>query len=352
MTMPYLHDVFAAAVHYGCRVDWIRLVNNMADHGVQPTVTSLQYRLWELAGKGQRGETWKPWRCDKYVGWTTGQWSIGWHGLDYMVEVRSEPAHQAWIDYAKSFSRCTRLDVAYDLAIDVNGDCLADVMKYWFHKSKVYRRRSNLDPIDYEHREGDGKTWGLGKRSSSAFFRVYNKSAEQDWPILPEVGTIWRIELECKRGRAQFFHDKAKTFDGPYLAAKTALYTYLKSFMFCADDLAWGTVRDLPYKRKEKRNVEKTLKWLERSVRPAIDKLIEAGYAPEVLGNLDLLEVMDQGGPIYGETGRISEHVVSHEGIGAVAGEIWATGPIGASSPWCWGCDTACIECGGCGEGS
>ena len=155
MTMPYLHDVFAAAVHYGCRVDWIRLVNNMADHGVQPTVTSLQYRLWELAGKGQRGETWKPWRCDKYVGWTTGQWSIGWHGLDYMVEVRSEPAHQAWIDYAKSFSRCTRLDVAYDLAIDVNGDCLADVMKYWFHKSKVYRRRSNLDPIDYELREGD-----------------------------------------------------------------------------------------------------------------------------------------------------------------------------------------------------
>jgi DNA relaxase NicK len=248
----------------------------------------------------QRSGVWKHWKCDKYTGWTLGQYSIGWSGPDYMVEVRSEPAHEFWLNYHGLFSRCTRLDVAYDIAIRDTGFCLADMMKEYFHRSKKYRKGTNNDPIDYEHRVGVGKTWGLGKRSSSAYFRCYNKTAEQGWPMNKQVGIIWRLELEMKRGRAQYYHDQSKKVDGPYLAAKTALYSYLKHFMFAPDALSWDCVRTLPYKRKNESNVEKTLAWMKSKVRPSIDRLVEAGYAADVLDNLDLLELMQEGGPIYG----------------------------------------------------
>ena len=331
-----LHGVLEQSTKYGCRVDWVRLVNNMGDHGVKPTVTELQYRLWELAGAGERQGTWKPWRCDKYVGWSLGQWSIGWSGQEYMVEVRSDPAHQFWIDHARHFSRCTRLDIAYDIGIADSDFCLADMMKEYFHASKKYRKRSNLDPIDYGHYVGRGKTWGLGKRSSSAYFRCYDKSEEQKWPIIGGVGRIWRLELECKRGRAQFYHDKAKGVDGPYLAAKNALYSYLKHFMFCPDALDWGNVYNLPYQRKDKSNVEKTLNWLERNVRPALDRLIDAGYAPDVLERLDLLETFDEGGPIYGETRRSDVDEISHRATEPITWEIWGTGTPPGGVSWDW----------------
>lgn len=300
MKNPDLYEVLARSTHYGCHVDWVRFVNNRGEHGLDFDVRSMQHRLYELIGAGERKGTWKMWKCDKYVGWSLGQYSIGWSGGEYMVEVRSEPAHQFWIDYHRLFSRCTRLDVAFDVGIADIDFCLADMMKGYFHRSKKYRKGSHLDPIDYEHRVGVGKTWGLGKRSSSAYFRCYDKTSEQGWPVAGGVGRIWRLELEMKRGRAQYYHDQSKKIDGAYLAAKTALYSYLKHFMFAPDALDWGCVRNLPYRRKDGSNAERTLNWMHSKVRPAIDKLVAAGYATDVLENLDLLELLDEGGPIYG----------------------------------------------------
>lgn len=296
-----LFDVVDRGIHYGYSVDWIRLVDRMSVFGLKPDVAALQGWLLDLMPVEQRKDVWRPWRCDRFVGWSRGQWAVGHCMGEVMVEVRSGAADAAYHRLFPLFKRCTRMDVAYDIGLENDRLDLARMMRHRFHSTKSMRGGKENDPIDYEHRVGKGKTWGLGKRASSKFFRCYDKSAEQDWPILEGIGRIWRLELEIKRQLCQRVHEEVRRRGSVRGPTSAILSRYLSDYGLSGDALRQTARYGIPFKRKDASSAERTLRWMREKVRPAIDKLIQEDYAGDVLDALDLLELMDTGGPIYGE---------------------------------------------------
>lgn len=134
----------------------------------------------------------------------------------------------------------------------------------------TYRGNNKITLIE----SGTGDTFYCGSRESEAFIRIYDKSSEYG----EDLGRVWRIEVEYKRGLAQ------------------GVANYLAEYGIAGiEELIWSEMRtkDLPVPAiPSKVNIvrgmitvsssEMKLNWLGRQVEPTVRFLRRLGLESEV----------------------------------------------------------------------
>jgi hypothetical protein len=228
-------------------------------------------------------ETWQG-----YLGRKTGSFFVGEREQGYCVRVSGSLAHLAFTSIYRIGMHASRLDVAvtawYTPSISGIGINALSSARF----AKLSGRVRN--PVRITHYEDDtgGFTLYLGRRSSKAYARLYNKEIESADEYYKGA---WRYEVEL--------HNEAATSTAIQLLSPlfpieeticSIVWTYWhsKGVLPQFDALAQGLEVVLP--RREKTTIDKSLAWLETQVRPTVAKLIALGYTDAVLAALGLPE--------------------------------------------------------------
>ena len=170
--------------------------------------------------------------------------------------------------------RVTRIDLRVDVIIphadvDVAG--------------RGYAENSDCDRPSYrliDKSASDGQTLYIGSMSSERFARLYDKGAERG----QAAGFIWRYEVVVRKPYAGAVYEQVSA--GGLKAIPGLVYGWFDErnvkpiFEADAAGLASTDARVT--------TVEARLAWLRKSVRPAVMKLIQSGYAEEAVEALGI----------------------------------------------------------------
>lgn len=181
--------------------------------------------------------------------------------------------------------RVTRLDIAVTVLLSVSTR-LGDRAYLRLCDPKTNRRFKAKATVI--HGSDKGCTVYVGSRGGkNSFGRLYDKgiqSKETD-----EDGVIWRYEVQLKGGAAQNAYDRFELQRLPLDDLTSAVHQWFTERgvepVFSPTSSKANFQRD---KGSSSGNVDKKLKWLERSVRPVITELRLAGYSDRVYNNLGL----------------------------------------------------------------
>lgn len=181
--------------------------------------------------------------------------------------------------------RVTRLDVAVTVLLDMPVKLADRAYRRLADPSLASRYKAKGTII---HGSDRGSTVYVGSRSGkNAFGRLYDKgiqSKETD-----EDGIVWRYEVQLKGLSAQAFYDKIDGEDWKPNDAVAAVHGWFLDRGI--EPVFDPTSSEATFQRDNgasSGNVDKKLKWLERSVRPVITELRLAGYSDRVYNVLGL----------------------------------------------------------------
>lgn len=256
-------------------VDYLRMTTPNADMYMSATE---DIRGLGAFSEGPLAVGVKDWYWLQYHGWQKGRLSFG---LSYQGSVGQESGVPDHWDYflARSDARCTRVDVQCTLACGDADGLIRRLGEFWAEEKGNGKLRAKPRLIEGY---GEGNTLYLGSRKSERMIRVYNKEKESEGRYPASV----RIEVEFKGEQARSVYaelaraaDRA-TVTGSYISGvlETA---HVVPPALSASRLQPGAAR------REDASAYKTLRWLERSVRPAIRRLRTEGVSIErIMGSL------------------------------------------------------------------
>lgn len=221
------------------------------------------------------GDAVREWAWNGYRGEGTSTFSYGEREDGLIVRASGDTAGRlAQLTVGKG--RASRLD----LQVTEWPDC--DVDQLIHHSalaSDKARKSAKHRPWKVTHLNafGDGDTLYIGSRESETFLRMYNKgleSADNDY----YTGAV-RYEVEYKGARADnaFRALEGSRDHGDYCFSRVA-----GEFRARGVTAAWmenygsGRIADTPTEESE---VDQTLRWLERQVKPSVVRLRELGLA-------------------------------------------------------------------------
>jgi len=242
----------------------------------QKTADMLHHLFDHIGTEPMTQELAKRWSFKGYHGWN-------YQGIKYGIRkdegiVTASGADAAWLlpMLAKYRSNCPRIDLAVTISLaapdhDVAGRAYA---------SAIDTGRVMVTSIINSLA---GRTTYLGSRTSSRFARLYDKGAH----IGGQTGIIWRYEVEYKKPVAEEVlatwlssKDRANLIGGlvfSHFLDRGVEPLYLPEYAVNAIEIPTSEP-----------TVGKTLAWLSKSVRPALGRLIVAGWGREAYEALGL----------------------------------------------------------------
>lgn len=227
----------------------------------------------------------RDWKLLHYAGQNCGPLSLGFAGDDsFIIQMSGEAArdaliripeiaglHASRVDFQITFENAHRLFVE-------------DAYNRLEVQNAVATRKRYLRYIQ----GNGGSTLYVNKRTGPVFLRLYDKGAEQGG----QAGILYRAEVEFKKDKADIAW---KLFVNAENRTELVKSVVISEFQSRGIEIPVGSVQLVAVKaaRKEPYH-DKQLKWLRRSVRPAIDRLVSAGLEAEVrrvlFGDMDELD--------------------------------------------------------------
>ena len=195
--------------------------------------------------------------------------TVGTRSDGMLVRLSSEVAATRALSLLSFADSVTRVDLQVTL---FHQDPLVD----WGKRAHVQAARDpRIQGLSTELRAistlGEGQTTYIGSRSSERFFRVYDKHAETEG-VYPK-GT-WRWEVEYKGSRAASVAARLQTEKNYAEAVRSIVVTAFKNYRVEVPCLpvprGWT---DTGY--RERTNDERRILWLEKTIGPAVRKLLE-----------------------------------------------------------------------------
>ena len=132
-----------------------------------------------------------------------------------------------------------------------------------------------------------GETIYIGSWNSGQYGYIYNNEVQSEDPLYTRC---WRYEVRFKNDLAkQVYHQLAQPQDSRLNACATIVRQwFLARGITVPWDCDTGTVF-LPIIKTQPSDIERTLWWLERQVRPPLQRVIEAGFYDKALLALGIL---------------------------------------------------------------
>lgn len=218
----------------------------------------------------------KRWHFMGYEGYSIEGVRYGINLDRAIVMLSGQNASALWQKVAPSRTRCTRIDLAVTVTLPEVDTSIAALA---YEKVLVDGlRRGTL----ISNSRG-GSTLYVGSRSSEQYGRLYDKSSEQGG----KAGKEWRYEVECKKPKSE------SVLVGLLDAGHPS--TWITSYVW---QWFWSRGIEPLFSTAIKMNAieniarvtstESTLAWLSTSVRPSVQRLMQAGKEEQVYVALGL----------------------------------------------------------------
>jgi len=228
----------------------------------------------------------KPWRMAGYSGWRCGRLEFGERADGAIVRVSSALAALEWWGLYQITGRCSRIDLQATLRCENAPE--AEVLTAWSRATAGYEGRKDGPKITMWSDNNQGATLYLGKRSSELYFRAYNKFAQSGDEYYENCV---RVELEIKG-------DLTKSAIANLLTGSTVqeqLLSQLANYMdnhLIPTKCVLTNLRSYYERPKIVNDDTQLLRWIEKQVKPTVQKLLERGLDNEVMDVLGLTEIV------------------------------------------------------------
>lgn len=267
------------------RVDWLTAT---AGHDFQgKELHALGQIMVERAS--HTGHKLNTWSFQGYKGFASGDWRAGW-GVQGAIVVVSGVSSNAFApvlaDAARHWSR-----VDYAVTVLDRDDSLAPDNDYWERwpwRDNPIRAQWDMSRVQ---QHAGGSTLAVGQRAAAYYMRVYNKYHESRGEY-PRGAWRWEIEMKRHASEAQQRRWRQSTVDSGYIRDMIATEFERKSL-----PVPWRRERAIERdpQIKLKPDVERTLDWLRRQVRPSVDFASQAVGVEQVLEALNLPHIVYKG---------------------------------------------------------
>jgi len=242
-----------------------------------PTATLLLLQADSIMQRERRlGMFVEPWTMKGYSGWKCGRLQFGERADGAIVRLSSGLADSDWWSIYQTTGRCSRIDLQVTLLCD--GPVTAEVFAIAAQAKRFFENRTDGPRITLWSDNAHGATVYLGKRSSSLYFRAYNKGAQSE---LPEFENCLRLELEIKKRMCLSAITSLLQSETIQSGILGVLRGYLEargiSPNFHTGPLHLRSKCSLPVT-----DCLNSLRWLRSSVKPLVQRLIEEGLEFDV----------------------------------------------------------------------
>jgi DNA relaxase NicK len=220
-----------------------------------------------------------------YSGWKCGRVTWGAREDGELLQISSCLAQSTWTHLRSSLGRPTRLDFQTTFRSTPSQKRLGT--RILSPRATVHRSRSGRPPLKTESWATSGYYLGtVGRRTARSYLRIYDKGVEQG---TEPPGTLWRIEWEAKRDLPGVLWTETKESGDASLSSLRFCERVCKS-VDCWWPLPSSTeIGEVPkVAPRDPPEVERTLKWMDQMVRPAIERLLPSLGTERLLQALGL----------------------------------------------------------------
>lgn len=231
----------------------------------------------------------KPFRLMGYEGWRVGRVRYGTRDTGGLVQLSGALAERHLTQLAALADNISRVDCAVTVRLAVLDDHIA-----LDHYNQAIHHRADHPQaaVPWLIQNGrNGATCYIGDRSSDWFLRIYNKQREaeqaDDAQGILHYAACWRYELEVKgQCAAQVAKSLAASADRA-TDVQSAVHDYSTGHgLLPLFARSGGTRLAAGFRRRS--DYDTRLRWLRRSVEPAVRWMVANGGRDEVLHALDL----------------------------------------------------------------
>lgn len=265
-------------VVYDAGIDWLTMTCKAGEAGdarPQALLKELITADWYV---GQSGVDTTAWRWNGYEGWAYGPLRWGFREDGQIIRLSGPSARLATSIRWTPAWRPTRIDlqatVVYPAASSetIDGILGAVLLERASREGRRYR-------VNHIRGMGDGDTITIGSRSSEKYVRVYDKYAESagEYPR----GSV-RYELEAKGELAKKLWPEIALATDPMQSVGELVGSLLAYYGIPVPELSEGTPSRVWASLPRTTDLESRLAWLDRSVRPMVERLILAGHKSDV----------------------------------------------------------------------
>lgn len=227
------------------------------------------------------------------VRWATSLDTLWW-------ETSGEWADSTWTRMPLSVGRCTRLDLqsTWKLCKPVP----EFGMRFLPHEEMTPDRRlPNGTAVGWSHLPDGGWLGTVGPRTRPEYWRLYDKGVETG---KSKPGWLWRLELELKYAHAAQMGSKCRLdLLSPKWCAQYVMSRWLQSGLRLPLNVDAPSLDAIRPGRKPEPSAEELLAWIERSVKPCVERMILAGKIQQLLFALGLTDVVEPIPPDHGRRG-------------------------------------------------
>lgn len=234
-----------------------------------------------LAAERGAGNTEKPWRRYGLTGSLAGQVVLAYNAQHVFVQLSGERARTSWKDIHEVSSNTSRLDLQVTAKYDPSRTkTLSDRC---YRIATAHERNGRPATAAIIHNSAGGSTLYLGSRSSDRFGRLYDKGVESGTAA---PGVLWRWEVELKRESARLTAGELSRIQDLELEVTGLVEAHFERWGLHPIVLSTGfdILSPFPVQVSDLR----TIAWLEKGVRPAVQRLIRSGKSAEVYKALGL----------------------------------------------------------------
>lgn len=259
-------------------VDWLTITCADPDMA-RELVHLVDYACEALA---QRGYLRKPWAWKGYGGWQCAGLRYGTREDGTICVLSGEEARRGWGEMLRYRTNVTRIDLALTFELNVPHPDVAKICHL-----ELVRMRRDGESLRVQHfplvdNDVHGQTLYVGSRRSDQFGRLYDKGLESG--SFDQPGCAWRYEVEYKRSAArqvadQLFDDYNQTADVSARVASTVNDWFSSRYVPCAGD-HWTKPYTVQIEARVN-DIDKTLEWFSRQIRPSVRRLFASGVPVE-----------------------------------------------------------------------
>lgn len=313
------------STHYGefpvteARIDYLTC---SIGPGYKQAILASRAAEWQLR-RQQEGYQVREFRWSGYDGETVDGITWGTREDGAMLRMSGEVAHRHALTALTFASNVSRIDA------EVTIQCPSSSVNFAEHAHDACRVdarvASGMTKTSIIRSTPRGTTAYIGSRSSDRYFRVYDKTAESDGAY-PQWS--WRYEVEYKKDRAwrvaQHLLKAKGSPESIRQVVEQAFFDYSVVLPCLALPPGWrdkGT--------RQETNDERRLAWLNRSIRPMIEKLSEGCSRATILEALGLEGLMDvDTGEVFAKTTTDEDRDNQLDVDDNVLRESWAVRPL------------------------
>lgn len=254
-------------------------------HEGQSFDRALEFAYDMVETEHRKGNDKKLWKSESFEGFRSGQICVGRNERGLLFRLSGALAAEHWRTVYRDASNVSRIDCAATVRLTDRWRDLSQV----HHLEALDYQREHSPKLRVTRIDGGkhGNTLNVGSRSSNAYARIYDKSAESG---LEQYEDCWRYELEAKKAYALQVAMRLGSEERDGLGPAAIAFGWLHRHGVRPPSI--GRLYGITMPVTAESDDSRRLNWLMSTIKPGVQSLIARGKLTEVLNALGMSELV------------------------------------------------------------